>query len=334
MSAVENAVNTDVHVIATLPDDGNFTNTGTGDGARIDEPLDEDEDMQYAKVTRRRRAAIGVILLGIVIFVIVDSVTNEYIKSGFQELLNWFDTNKVGGCFAFTGFFFVATLAFVPGAILTLGSGYVFGACFGLGVGVLVGSLSVFVGASLGSIASFLIGRYLCRDWAKRVSNKYSTFRAIDAAMKERGFRICFLLRLSPIIPFNVLNYIAGATSITFRSYTLALTGILPGTVLYVFLGAGASSVANSGSAFSGPIVVVSIVVGVVLGVVAIIAIAYYAKKELDNVIKENEGTIIHNNQTTDETEGVVSEKNEQLDQQIVDPAEEILGENTVVTAV
>lgn len=61
-------------------------------------------------------------------------------------------------------------------------------------------------------------------------------------AMKGKGFRIFFLLRLSPIIPFNALNYMAGATAITFKDYTLSLIGLLPGTILYVFVGASAGS--------------------------------------------------------------------------------------------
>ena len=65
--------------------------------------------------------------------------------------------------------------------------------------------------------------------------------------MKKRGFRIFFLLRLSPIIPFNALNYMAGMTAVTFRSYTLALIGILPGTILFVFVGASAGSSMDMG---------------------------------------------------------------------------------------
>lgn len=60
--------------------------------------------------------------------------------------------------------------------------------------------------------------------------------------MKDKGLRIFLLLRLSPIIPYNALNYMAGATAVTFRAYTLALIGLLPGTALYVFVGASAGS--------------------------------------------------------------------------------------------
>lgn len=72
-------------------------------------------------------------------------------------------------------------------------------------------------------------------------------------AMEKKGFHIFFLLRLSPIIPFNALNYMAGMTAVSFRDYTFALIGLLPGTVLYVFVGASAGSAMenSNGSAVS-----------------------------------------------------------------------------------
>ena len=64
--------------------------------------------------------------------------------------------------------------------------------------------------------------------------------------MKHQGLKIYFLLRLSPVIPFNVTNYVGGVTAISFRDYSLALIGILPGTILYCFIGASAGSLVDS----------------------------------------------------------------------------------------
>jgi hypothetical protein len=69
---------------------------------------------------------------------------------------------------------------FIPGSILTLGAGFVFANAFGLGLGIVVGTLSVFIGASAGSIVAFLVGRYLLRDWVKGLSKKYAIFEALD----------------------------------------------------------------------------------------------------------------------------------------------------------
>ena len=176
---------------------------------------------------------------------------------------------------------------FIPGAILTLGAGFVFANSYGLALGVLLGTLSVFVGASTGAILSFLIARYVCREWAKRLFHTFAIFEAIDSCMADKGFRIMALLRLSPIVPFTPLNYIAGVTSISFWHNTLAMLFMLPGTVLYVFLGASAGSLADSaGSGGSNKTVtIVVIVLGTVFGIAAVWLTSYYARKELNHVV-------------------------------------------------
>ena len=107
---------------------------------------------------------------------------------------------------------------------------------------------------------------------------KYPIVKALDEAFKRKGFFIFLLLRLSPIVPFNAINYIGGVTSIKLRHYTLALIGMLPGTVLYCFIGATAGSL-TTGS-MSGPATIASIAVGIVLGLLAVFVVSYYAKKE------------------------------------------------------
>merc|ERR1712086_343597 len=104
----------------------------------------------------------------------------------------------------------------------------------------------------------------------------------------EQGLKITVLLRLSPIIiPFNAINYILGVTSIKFAHYTLALFFILPGTVLYCFIGATAGSLTESEDAVGGTLAIVSLVVGIVFGLLAISAVSYYAKKEFSRIVSE-----------------------------------------------
>jgi uncharacterized membrane protein YdjX (TVP38/TMEM64 family) len=69
---------------------------------------------------------------------------------------------------------------FIPGALLTIGAGFVFERSFGLGPGILAGTITVFIGASTGAVLSFLIGRYLLRDCVKHLSERYSIFQALD----------------------------------------------------------------------------------------------------------------------------------------------------------
>jgi uncharacterized membrane protein YdjX (TVP38/TMEM64 family) len=184
--------------------------------------------------------------------------------------------------------YFVATIIFVPGALLTLGSGYVFSLAFGLGPGVALGTLVVFLGASAGAIVSFLLGRYLLREPMKKLTKKYAILEALEAAVEKNGLRIFLLLRLSPIIPFGVLNYVAGVSSVVFRDYCVALFAILPGTILYVFLGASAGSLTDAAmNGNNATIVIVVSVVGAVFGFLAIFMTTRFAKQELKRLLEE-----------------------------------------------
>lgn len=256
--------------------------------------LSSTEEVSDEKQNRKKwpwaKIIVGLILLGIIIFVIVDSATNKHIASGFNAFLEWIETNPGWGALAFTGVYCVATVAFVPGAILTLGGGFVFGKALGLGPGIALASAAVFVGASLGAIASFLIGRYVLRDCVmNRLVQKYPIIKALDEVFKEKGLKIFILLRLSPIVPFNAINYIGGVTSMKLSHYTIALLAIIPGTILYCFIGASAGSLTESESAVDGPIAIASIVVGIVFGIAAVFAVSYWAKKEFNKIVAEQE---------------------------------------------
>jgi uncharacterized membrane protein YdjX (TVP38/TMEM64 family) len=146
---------------------------------------------------------------------------------------------------AFVGGYVVATVAGVPGSLLTLAAG----AIFGLWAGV----LWVFVGATLGASAAFLVGRYVARGAVERRAARDPRFRAIDRAIAADGRRIVFLLRLSPAVPFSVLNYVLGLTRVRFVDFVVASVGMLPGTVLYVYYGKVAGDVAAAAGGGAPP---------------------------------------------------------------------------------
>jgi len=137
--------------------------------------------------------------------------------------------NPVVGAIAFIGLYILATVAFLPGSVLTLGAGVIYGP--------IQGSICVFVGATLGATLAFLVGRYGAREWIARKIAGNVKFAAIDRAVGQEGFKIVVLTRLSPIFPFNLLNYAYGLTSVSLRDYFLASIGMVPGTVMYVYIG-------------------------------------------------------------------------------------------------
>jgi uncharacterized membrane protein YdjX (TVP38/TMEM64 family) len=134
----------------------------------------------------------------------------------------------------------MATVLFLPGWILTLGAGAVFG--------LAKGAVTVSVAATLGATAAFLVGRYLARDAVARRLAAHPRFAAIDAAVAREGWKIVLLTRLSPAFPFNLLNYAFGLTRVPLRQYVWASwIGMLPGTVMYVYVGSLAGDLATLG---------------------------------------------------------------------------------------
>mmetsp|Transcript_828 Transcript_828/g.1896 ORF Transcript_828/g.1896 Transcript_828/m.1896 type:complete len:306 (-) Transcript_828:192-1109(-) len=255
----------------------------------------EEEEQPKDRSGCYKKLLVGLVLLGFIVFVIVDTQTNNYVRNGIVAFLEWIENNTVAGVFCFVAVYFLATIFFVPGSILTLGAGFVFSkALDSLGWGVLLGTCAVWVGASLGAIAAFVLGRYLFRDAiALRLNAKYPVFQALENALEDKGLQIMVLLRLSPIVPFNALNYMAGITAVQFWHYVIACVAMLPGTILYVFLGASAGSLTEIGGddeqGSNKALTISVIVVGIVFGVSAIAVSSYYAKKEFDKILEEKE---------------------------------------------
>ncbi len=118
--------------------------------------------------------------------------------------------------------------------------------------GTLLGSGLVFVGASLGAIAAFLLGRHWLRDWARRRLASVPQFSAIEQAVSREGLKLVLLTRLSPAFPFSLLNLAYGLSDVSLRDYAIGLIAILPGTLLFCSLGALAGDVARFGEVLSG----------------------------------------------------------------------------------
>jgi uncharacterized membrane protein YdjX (TVP38/TMEM64 family) len=142
---------------------------------------------------------------------------------------DWVNGLGVWGPVAFMGGYAAAVVAFVPASALTLAGGAIFG--------VIRGTLYVFAAATLGSCLAFLVSRYWARAAVERRLEGNERFASIDRAVGQQGRKIVFLLRLSPVFPFNLLNYALGLTQVRFADYVIAALGMLPGTLLYVYLG-------------------------------------------------------------------------------------------------
>ena len=177
----------------------------------------------------------------------------------------------------------VACVLFVPGSILTLGAGFLFG--------VVYGTVAVSIGSVLGATAAFLVGRTLLRGPIEKRIAAYPRFQAIDRAVGEQGFKIVLLTRLSPIFPFNLLNYAFGLTNVRLWQYVLASwIGMLPGTIMYVYLGSALKSLADvaAGAPEGGTPQTIFFVLGLVMTIVATVVITRVAKRALDEAVGQH----------------------------------------------
>jgi uncharacterized membrane protein YdjX (TVP38/TMEM64 family) len=145
------------------------------------------------------------------------------------------------GAVLFALLYTLAAVLLLPGVILTLGAGAAFG--------VVKGAILVSCSATLAATAAFFVGRYLARGWIVKRIEANPRFKAIDEAVAGEGWKIVALTRLSPAFPFNLLNYAFGVTRVSLRHYVLASwIGMMPGTLMYVYLGSLAGDIATLGA--------------------------------------------------------------------------------------
>lgn len=190
------------------------------------------------KSTAGRLKILGVVIAAVLV---LSLAWHFNIQLQLMRLLDWISSLGAVGALLFVLVYIAATVLFLPGMILTLGAGFL----YGVGIGVVV----VSIGSTLGATLAFVIGRHLARDWvAKKVSGN-EKFEAIDGAVGKEGWKIVGLLRLSPIFPFNLLNYSLGLTQVRLKHFLLASwIGMLPGTVMYVYIGSIAGSLTALGA--------------------------------------------------------------------------------------
>ena len=138
---------------------------------------------------------------------------------------------------------------------------------------------------------AFLLGRYIFRDQVAKLSDKFTLFRAIDKAMDSEGLKVTFLLRLTPLIPFNAFNYVVSLTNLSVGHYCLASFGMLPGTIVYVYIGTSVSNIQDvaTGKYEKGLAPVILLIVGSLLACGGICWISFTVKKYLNKALAEAE---------------------------------------------
>ena len=177
--------------------------------------------------------------------------------------------------------YMVAMVAGIPASLLTLAAGAIFGLWWG--------TLWALLGATLGASAAFLVARYVARGKVEKRVASEPRFAAIDRAIAADGRRIVFLLRLSPAVPFTLLNYLLGVTRVRFADFLLGSVGMLPATVLYVYSGKVAGDVATA-TGGAGPAHGAGYYAVIAVGLIATVAVTILVTRIARRALREAVG--------------------------------------------
>lgn len=191
-------------------------------------------------------------------------------------LAEWVRDAGPTGALVYACVYLAVTILLLPGSVLTVGAGFAYGPLLGT---LLVSPISV-----AAATVAFLLGRTVLRGAVANRAAADPRFHAIDAAIGAHGFRIVFLLRLSPLVPFGMLNYALGLTAVRLRDYVAAsFVGMLPATFLFVYLGSLVRDVATlaRGDLAGGTLRQVSAGVGLAATVAVVVALTRVARRAL-----------------------------------------------------
>lgn len=244
---------------------------------RADDDGSDSSHAQCTKVTRPSPATLLRWIAAIAGAAVVLWLLSHYSGQYVLPFARWVHGLGACGPIAFILTYTVVEIFLIPASALTLAAGALFGFA--------AGSVYAFVGAMLGSLSAFFMGRYVVRPIVKRRLQGDGRFEMIDSAAARGGIKLVALLRLSPVLPYTVLNYALGVTRIGARDYIIGTFFILPGTLVYTYYGTvianltGLSSGAHRGAAFY-----ILMAAGVAATIAVVVVIARLANQQLREV--------------------------------------------------
>ena len=186
--------------------------------------------------------------------------------------LSFFNTGI--GILSFVCLYILIVLLILPASWLSLLSGFLYGSY--------LGSIIVFISASIGASVAFFLSKTFFAKKLKNLFSRYPKLSVIEKVVEKGGLKLIFLARLSPIFPFSILNYFYGLNNIKFRDFSLGLLGIIPGTFLYCSIGSLAKSLQELKNAQS-PNNLYMTIIGVVSTFLVVYFLAKYSREYFEN---------------------------------------------------
>ncbi|MCK5424840.1 MAG: TVP38/TMEM64 family protein [Emcibacter sp.] len=228
----------------------------------------------------------GIFKIAIIVAALIAASIFWPVHEWMQALIVWVKASGPWGVAAFAVIYIAAVVLFLPGSILTLGAGFVYGPFWGT---LLVSPVSV-----TAAFVAFSLARGRLRPWVMNKVGHNERFSLVDKAVGDQGFKIVMLLRLSPLFPFSFLNYALGLTGVKARSYVLAsFIGMLPATFLYTYLGSLVTSVtelANAPKQGAEDAQSIFMWVGFAVTVVVTAYVTTLARRALRDAVPQEEG--------------------------------------------
>ncbi len=227
-------------------------------------------------VAHRLTKARALMATGALLLIAAATVT-VLARHELQEAIAWTAARRSSAGAPFVALYALAAVILLPEVLLTIAGGAIFGLARGL--------LLVSIGSVIGAAAAFLLGRTLARDWVRQKIEPWPRFRALDRAIQRHGFWVVLLTRLTPLIPYGLLNYAYGITGVRLLQYLPASwIGMLPGTLLYVYAGAATANLSQTlgGQVPAGPKDRILLWVGLGATVAVVAMLTHLARRELE----------------------------------------------------
>ncbi|KAL5852616.1 hypothetical protein ACOSQ3_007734 [Xanthoceras sorbifolium] len=230
-------------------------------------------------------SALRITLLVLLVAAVVTACFTLPVEKMLKDFLLWVEQDLgPWGPFVLAVAYIPLTVLAVPASVLTLGGGYL----FGLPVGFVADS----IGATIGAGAAFLLGRTIGKSFVISKLKDYPQFGSVAIAIRRSGFKIVLLLRLVPLLPFNMLNYLLSVTPVSVGEYMLASwLGMMPITLALVYLGTtlkDLSDVTHGWNGFSKTRWAL-LLSGLIVSVILMVCVTKVAKAALEKALAENE---------------------------------------------
>lgn len=228
-----------------------------------------------------------IVLLFILICLALTIIFFDQLKAEFLILIKFIKAHIILGILSLITIKVVGTVLYVPGIILAIGVGFAYGQIFNsILISLPLGVATIFTGSMIGCTCAFYLGRYVLKGFLYPRLHNLTFFKVLNKSFHSHGKKVNFLLRLTPLIPYNIANYFLGVTETRYIDYLVGLTGFLPLLTLYVFIGTTLNDLSNIKKG-QEKYQYLTISVTILFSLISIIIIAIIAKKQLYRQLEE-----------------------------------------------